>query len=210
MSMSLWAQTDDRGITNDPKAQIILDKVSQKYTGLKSLEVVFTMQIKSEIDGLNESYTGQAWLKNSMYRVNTDMIEIICDNVKRWTILKQEEEVQVNFYDPDAENIESPTKLFTMYKEGYYYKLDGTEDVGGTTTNVVRLLPKDNDESLYKYVLLYISENNIIRQARIVGKDGVEYLWKIKEFTPGLAIDDEIFTFDAGSYPNYHIEDLTK
>ena len=201
---------DDRGIKNDPKAQELLDKVSAKYQGMKTLEVVFKMNIISEADGLNESYNGQAYLKNDKYRVSTDIIEIICDNVKRWTVLKQEKEVQVNFYEPSAENIESPTKLFTMYKTGYYFRMDEPETLDGKEVSVVRLLPKDNSESLYKYVLLYIDANSIIRQARIVGKDGVEYLWKIQEFTPGLSIDDEIFQFDPTSYPNFHIEDLTK
>lgn len=214
MMLAIFATTalaqNDRDIQNDPKATEILDRVSAKYQGIKSLEMVFNMRIKSEMDGLDESYLGSAYLKNDKYRVSTEMVEIICDNVKRWTILKEVEEVQINFYEPDAENIESPTKLFTIYKDGYFYKLEGTETLDGKQVQVIKLIPQELDASLYKAIFLYIDGSDVIRQARIEGKDGVVYLWTIKEFNPGLTIDDDVFKFDATAYPNFTIEDLTK
>lgn len=201
--------TDTRKIQNDPAAKVLLDKVSAKYQSYTSLEVAFTLSIVSQADGLNESMKGSVWLKGQKYRVNTDDIEIICDNVKRWMILKAEKNVQVNFYEPDANNIESPSQLFTIYKNNYYYKMDGTEVLEGKTMKRVQLIPVNAKDSPYSKVFLLIDAEDVIRKARIVGKDGVEYNWQIVKFTPAVKIEDSKFTFNPAQYPGYHVEDLT-
>lgn len=211
VSVSVFAQKpNDRKIENDPAAKVLLDKVSTKYQSYTSLEVVFKLSIVSKVDDLNESMDGNVWLKGQKYRVNTGDIEIICDNVKRWMILKGEEkEVQVNFYEPDANNIESPSQLFTIYKNNYYYAMDGTEALDGKTMTRVKLIPMDSKDSPYSHIYLLIDGDDVIRKARIVGKDGVEYNWQIVTFTPNAKIDDSKFTFVPSQYPGYHIEDLT-
>lgn len=206
----LWAQNDDRGITNDPKAKALLDKVSAKYMQIKTLEVVFNVTIKSAEDDLEESFGGQAYLKDDKYRVITDQLEVICDNVKRWMIMKEEQEVQVNFYEPDAENIESPTALFTIYKENYYYRMNAPQTINGKKVQVVELIPVNLDEAVYERIFLYIDDKDVISRARIIGKDKVEYIWEITEFNELPRIDDDIFVFNEEDYPDFHIEDLTK
>ncbi|CAN5385903.1 hypothetical protein BH09BAC1_BH09BAC1_27610 [soil metagenome] len=201
--------TESRKVDNDPAAKVILDRVSTKYQSYSSLEVVFALSIVSKVDGLNESMKGNVWLKGPKYRVNTDDVEIICDNVKRWMILKADKEVQVNFYEPDANNIESPSQLFTIYKNNYYYQLDGKETLDGKAVTRIRLIPINVKESPYSQVFLLIDGEDIIRKARIVGKDGVEYNWQIVTFNPNAKIDDSKFTFNAVQYPGYHVEDLT-
>ncbi len=198
-----------RKIENDPAAKILLDRVSSKYQSYATLEVAFSLSIVSKIDGLNESMKGNVWLKGQKYRVNTGDIEIICDNVKRWMILKGDKQVQVNFYEPDANNIESPSQLFTIYKNNYYYKMDGTETLNGKQMNRVQLIPTDTKGSPYSNIYLLIDSEDVIRKARIVGKDGVEYNWQIVTFTPNAKIDESRFTFNAAQYAGYHVEDLT-
>lgn len=199
----------DRKIENDPAAKTLLDKVSAKYQSYTSLEVNFKLSIVSKVDDLNESMDGNVFLKGQKYRVNTGDIEIICDNVKRWMILKGEKEVQVNFYEPDANNIESPSQLFTIYKNNYYYTMDGTESLDGKTMTRVKLIPMDAKDSPYTNIYLLIDGEDVIRKARIVGKDGVEYNWQIVTFAPNAKIEDSKFSFVPSQYPGYHIEDLT-
>jgi len=208
--LSGFAQTNSGKTENDPAAKTILDRVSTKYQSYNTLEVDFSLSIVSKVDGLNESMDGYVWLKGQKYRVNTDDVEIICDNVKRWMVLKGEQkEVQINFYEPDANNIESPSQLFTIYKNNYYYRLDGKESLDGKQMNRIQLVPINAKDSPYTYVYLLIDAEDVIRKARIVGKDGVEYNWQIIKFAPNTKIDDSKFTFNAAQYPGYHIEDLT-
>ncbi len=210
VSVSAFAQKPvDRKIANDPAAKTLLDKVSAKYQSYTSLEVTFKLSIVSKVDDLTESMNGNVWLKGQKYRVNTGDIEIICDNVKRWMILKGEKEVQISFYEPDANNIESPSQLFTIYKNNYYYMLDGTEALNGKQLTRVKLIPIDAKNSPYSNIYLLIDAENVIRKARIVGKDGVEYNWQIVTFNPNIKIDESKFGFAPAQYPGYNIEDLT-
>ncbi len=216
---SVYAQNPPKGktttntnttTTKDPAAKTILDRVSTKYQSYTSLEVVFSLSITSKVDDLNESMKGNVWLKGQKYRVNTGDVEIICDNVKRWMILKgKQKEVQINFYEPDANNIESPSQLFTIYKNNYNYKLDGKETLDGKSMTRIQLIPANTKESPYTFIYLLVDDQDVIRKARIVGKDGVEYNWQIVTFTPNAKIDEGKFTFNAAQYPGYHIEDLT-
>jgi outer membrane lipoprotein carrier protein len=208
---TLSAQTKDRGIKNDPAAQALLDKVSAKYKAYTSLEMTFTLSIQSSEDNLNENMTGSAWIKGEKYRVTTNTIEIVCDNVKRWTYLKESNEVQVNFYEPEENNIESPAQLFTLYKKNFYYRMSADDKVDGKTVKMVELIPSNLANSTYEKILLSIDPTtNTIVRAKVFNKDKVTYTWKISKFTPGAKIDDTKFVFDTSKYPKVHVEDMTK
>src|SRR5690606_24042615 len=117
-----FAQQDsDRKITNDPKSQAILDKVSKNYRDMKSLESTFTLRMFSKADGIDEKYNGTVILKGQKYKIDTDHMEVICDNVKRYIWMKGVNEVTINLYEPDGETIESPAQLFTIYEKNFFY-----------------------------------------------------------------------------------------
>lgn len=202
---------DDRHIKNDPAAQALLDKVGAKYKTYTSLEVDFSIVLESKEDNIKENMSGSAWVKKDKYRVNTDKIEIVCDNVKRWTYLKESNEVQVNFYEPDESTIESPAQLFTLYNKNFFFRMEADDKIDGKAVKVVELIPQKIDKGTYEKVLLSIdpATNNIV-QAKVFNKDKVTYTWKITKFTPNAKIDDSKFVFDASKHPKVHVEDMTK
>ncbi|MDX2002193.1 MAG: outer membrane lipoprotein carrier protein LolA [Chitinophagales bacterium] len=205
-----FAQTSKTS-KNDPAAQALLDKVAAKYKSFASLEMTFTLNIQSVEDKLNETMTGSAWIRGEKYRVTTNTVDIVCDNVKRWTYLKENNEVQINFYEPEEDNIESPAQLFTLYKKNFYYRMIADDKVDGKVVKVVELTPTKLENSTYSRVHLYIdpASNNIV-QAKVFNKDKVTYTWKITKFTPNAKIDDAKFVFDISKYPKVHVEDMTK
>lgn len=210
LMLSASAQ-NERKIQNDPNAAKLLEQVSTKFASYKSLETTFSMNINSPEDGLNETNTGKVWLKGQKYRIGTDDMDIICDNVKRWIHLKGDNEVQINFYEPDGDNIESPSQLFTMYKKGYYYRMLTDQVYKGKRHKVAELIPADVKKSSYKRIELFIEENTLqINKAIVQSADAVSYTWELTEFKPNVSIPDATFTFDAAKYPGIHVEDMTK
>jgi len=204
-------QKDDRKINNDPKAQAILDKVSKTYKDLKSLESSFTLAIFSKADDIDEKYNGRVFLKGQKYKLDTDQMEIICDNAKRYVWMKDANEITINLYEPDGKTIESPAQLFTIYEKDFFYKLTGDEKIGTKIFKKIELVPQKVKESQYKKVLLLVDEaKSQIVKAIIESKDGVTYTWEIKEFKANAPVDDKLFVFDKAKYPKAHIEDMTK
>lgn len=204
-------QASDRKINNDPKAQVILDKVSAKYKELKSLDCTFSLAMFSKADDVDEKYNGKVFLKGQKYKIDTDQMEIICDNVKRFIWMKEQNEVTISKYEPDGETIESPAQLFTIYQKNFFYRLIGDEKAGNKTLRKIELLPQKVKESQYKRVYLFVDETaNQIAKAVIESKDGIVYTWEIKEFKVNAPVDDKLFVFDKAKYPKAHIEDMTK
>ena len=209
--ISVVAQQNDRKVNNDPKAQVILDKVSAKYKDLKSLESTFTLSMFSKVDDINEKYSGKLSLKGQKYKIDTDIMEVICDNVKRYIWMKEPNEITINLYEPDGETIESPAQLFTIYQKNFFYRLIGDEKVGAKTFKKIELIPQKVKESQYKKVFLFIDETTSqINRAILESKDGVTYTWEIKEFKANALVDEKLFLFDKTRYPKARIEDMTK
>lgn len=210
--MAIHAQKDDRKISNDPKAQEILDKVSKRYKDLKSLESTFTLSMYSKADNIHEKYNGKVYLKGQKYRIDTDQMEIICDNVKRYIWMKDANEITINHYEPDGETIESPMQLFTIYQKDFFYRLTGDEKTPkGELLRKIELIPRKLKESNYRKITLLVDEaQHQIVQAVIESKDGITYTWEIKTFNANAALDDGLFIFDRSKYPKARIEDMTK
>lgn len=206
-----YSQQTDRKINNDPKAQAILDKVSSKYRELKSLESTFTLSMFSKADDIDEKYNGKVFLKGQKYKIDTDMMEVICDNTKRYIWMKEPNEITINHYEPDGETIESPAQLFTIYQKNFFYRLIGDEKTGAKNYKKIELIPQKVKESQYKRVFLFVDEGtNQIGKAIIESKDGITYTWEIKEFKANATIDEKMFVFDKTKYPKARIEDMTK
>ncbi len=206
-----YSQQTVRKVNNDPKAQAILDKVSAKYKDLKSLESTFTLSMFSKADDIDEKYTGKVFLKGQKYKIDTDMMEVICDNTKRYIWMKEPNEITINLYEPDGETIESPAQLFTIYQKNFFYRLIGDEKVGIKSLKKIELIPQKVKESQYKRVFLFVDEaSNQISRAIIESKDGITYTWEIKEFKANISVDEKMFVFDKTKYPKARIEDMTK
>ena len=202
---------DNRHIKNDPAAQALLDKVSAKYKTFGTMEMEFSILLESKEDNLKENMKGAAWMKKDKYRVRTDKIEIVCDNVKRWTYLKESNEVQVNFYEPDESTIESPAQLFSLYSKNFFFRMLPDDKIDGKTVKVVQLIPAKLDKATYERIDLSINpvDNTIVR-AKVYNKDKVTYTWLITKFNPDTYIADSRFVFDISKYPKVHVEDMTK
>jgi outer membrane lipoprotein-sorting protein len=135
---------------NDAKAKAILEGVSKKINGLKTLKANFalTMQGKTK-----DTKKGAISMKGQKFRMTLDKTEIICDGKTQWTYMKDNKEVQVNNYNP-AEQTLSPAKLFSgNYDKDFSYKYTGTRAVGGKNCDIVEMTPTNKSKGFSKVEL---------------------------------------------------------
>lgn len=211
IALNLTAQDDERGMQNDPQAQEILDKVSEKFQSFKTLQSTFKVNIDSREGDVNESYQGKVYLQGDKYRLELETMDIICDNIKRWIHLKDVGELQISFYEPDEENIESPSQLFTIYKDNFYYRLKGDKTTNGKSTKFIELIPMDVEESPYRRIFLYIDPSDYtIVKAEIQSKDDLIYTWQIESMKTNVPIPASKFTFDITQHPGIQVDDMTQ
>ena len=109
------------GFTQDQKAKAILDKVSEKTKGYKTISVEFNMTITgADMPTVNES--GKAFLKGDKYKVELVDQDIYCDGETITTHVKEDEECYTSSVEDSEEEMITPNKLLTIWEDGYKYK----------------------------------------------------------------------------------------
>lgn len=195
-------------MAQDAKAKSILESVSKKVNGLKSLKANFALYLSGANGKVRESKKGTFLMKGPKYRVTMAGQEIICDNKTVWTYMKDANEVQVSTFNPSEQTI-SPAKLFTnFYDKEYSYKYLGARKVAGKNCDVVELIPINKGKQFAKVELAVDKATNTIAGGSIYEKNGNMYRYEVSGFSPNAAIADNQFTFDAKAHPGVEVVDL--
>ena len=98
-----------------------------------------------------------------------------------------------------------------IYKDGFYYRLDGEEVINGVKHQKVVLIPQKLEDSQYKSIVLYINpDNKQISKAVVKASDGIDYIWELLNFNVNTDLAEDAFQFDASKYPEITIEDMTE
>ncbi len=207
----LQAQTNERRIENDPNAQVLLDAVHEKYHAAPAVKIEFSLSVDTPEEEAYMKSKGTVYLKKEKYKIDTEEMLIICDNVKRYVYLKESNELQINYFEPEEGEIESPSELFDLYKKDFFYRLGGETNFMGKKASVVNLLPINVKESPYKMIFLLVEKDqNKILKAEIMSKDGTRYTYTLSSIEETKDMPDEEFAFDPGKHPGIYIDDMTK
>jgi len=209
-SLLLAQQPGDRKLQNDPAAQALLDKVSSNYNAAPSLKIGFSLMVDTPEEEAYIKSKGSVLLKKEKYKIDTEEMVIVCDNVKRYVYLKESNELQINFFEPEEGEIESPNELFEIYKKDYFYRISREVTDNNRKLTVISLIPSDLKNSTYNMIFLHVDkEINQIVKGEIMMRDGNKYTYTISSFEETPVPDSE-FSFDPASYPGIYVDDMTK
>ena len=184
------------------RANEILDKVSQKTASYSSIEAHFTNTIINEAAGINESQKGVLYLQGDLFKLELEGQTIISDGESNWIHLIDEEEVQITEVDEDEESI-SPSKIFTIYQEGYKNQFV-TE-----TTNyyIIDLIPEESGSFIK--IELRISKKEIrIAGFTLFDKNGGSYAYDVQLFKENQTFEEGFFQFNTIAHPHVDVIDL--
>lgn len=199
ISVSAVAQTD-------PKAAAILDDVSAKYKKFSGFKANF----KYEMEGpdINEAYEGDILVQGDKFRLNLGSQQIINNGATVWTYLKEENEVNISDYAPDEEDI-TPTKIYTLYKDGYKYVYNGQQTLGGVQCDVIDLIPENKGKQIFKIRLFISSKDRTIKSWKMFEKTGNRYTYSINSFVPNPpGVTAKTFVFNKEEYKGVSVNDL--
>lgn len=191
----------------DPKAEELLNAVSKKYEALKSYKADFGYELENTSAKVNEKFSGEIFVKGSKFNLKLGAQEIINNGSTVWTFLKEENEVNVSDYSPDEDEI-NPTKIHTMYRQGFKYLLTDDENIKGEIFKVVELVPENKKKQFFKIKIWISKKDNSISRWKIFEKNGNRYLYIINKFQSNIKLEDAQFTFDKAKYPGVEVIDL--
>ncbi len=205
--LSFFGINNDSKALNDPKAKALLDNVSKTYKGFSSIEAKISLITESPSSNKNTTQNGNVFLKGEKYKIDMGKQVVLCDNKSVWTFLKDINEVQINDYEPNKDDI-TPSNMFTIYKNDFNYIMNGEENIDKTNCAVVDLMPKDKSKPFFK-VRIWIDKNaKYIKQMKVFDKNGNRYTYVVLSFNTKSNLEDAFFKFDTTKYPGVKVEDL--
>lgn len=186
----------------DQKAKSILDRLSEKTKSFSTIEAHFTNTFTSSVTDVNESQSGKLYLKDDAYRLELDGQTIICDGETNWIYLEDDEEVNITEID-DEENEMNPSKIFTIYEQGYKYQF-----VKEDKQNYhIDLFPKESGP--FSKVELIINKSKLqISSFTMIDKQGSHFSYTINTLITNKEINSDFFVFKTSDYPNVDVIDL--
>ncbi len=191
----------------DPKAEKILNAMSQKYKTLKAFKANFAQTTENTSSKVKETMEGNIVVSGNKYKLAMNGQEVMNDGKLMWTYLKDANEVTITESDAEAESM-SPGKIFEMYKKGYKYAYAGTETMGGTKYEVVELSPEDRSNPIFK-VRLYINpKDNMLKTWQMFRSNGNRYTYTISNFEANPTLAADAFAFNKTKYKGVTVVDL--
>jgi outer membrane lipoprotein-sorting protein len=179
----------------DPKAKVILDDISKTTKSYKTITTDYSLIITNKDKKQTDKQTGKIQVKGTKFRLEIPGNSILCDGKTVWTFNKEANEVSIKNYEPSADDALDPTKIFTMYENGYKYKFD-KEEAGLT---IINLYPSVKPEKKkFHTIKLYVDKpKKQVKKMIMLMKDGGTQTYELKTLTPNLDILENQFVFDS-------------
>ncbi len=197
------------GITSaqsDKKSEEILEKMSSEIKQMESFYMEFTMQIKNDATGENSKQKGFGYVKGEKYYASLGKNVLISNNVKNWTVVKEEKvtyQSAVNYDDDESMN---PKKLMTIWEEGFKSKYVQSTTYKGAPVHEIKLFPVNPSEVNYHTIQLYIGKNNNDLKGVIAKtKDGTKQTYIIESFEENKSVSDAKFVYNPQKFPGYQL-----
>jgi outer membrane lipoprotein carrier protein len=192
-----------------PLGKDVVAEFSAKMQKLTTLSAKFSFTLENLQEKITDTHEGDIVVKGKKYNLDLMGMEAFYDGVTKWQYNKQANEVTISkptvieggFFD-------DPTKLFKDYEKNFKSKFIGEKVEKGRTIYELELYPIDLKTPYSKLNLKFDKRSLEPVQIKYQGKDGNNYIIKVKVFRSNLPIRDERFTFDPKKHKGIEIIDM--
>ncbi|MCK0131006.1 outer membrane lipoprotein carrier protein LolA [Flavobacteriaceae bacterium F08102] len=192
------------------KAKKLLDEVSEKIKAYENIYIEFKYKLENTEESVHQETRGNVTLKGDLYNVNFLGTNQIFDGKKTYTIITEDEEVNVSDASDDEEDTITPSKFFSFYENGFTYKWDKLENLNGRKIQFVYLRPIDSNSDI-DYIRLGIDvKTKHIYKLIETGKNGTVTTLTVTAFKTNQRLSNSLFSFDETKYKDlgYIINEL--
>ncbi|MDR1129650.1 MAG: outer membrane lipoprotein carrier protein LolA [Prevotellaceae bacterium] len=187
----------------------VLDRLAGTISSYKCLYFEYTMKTEDVQLNTSEMKDGKVLMKGNKYRLSTKDIDLYSDGITQWQYLKEDNEVMISLADSTSDIITNPIGFIMGDKKDFKRKLKGEVNEDGFNLLEIDFYPWDI-KMPYSYIRVRIDdERQKPYSIKYVGKDGVHYTIKIKNYTPDTEVpEDGEFVFEPSKYPEVETVDL--
>ncbi|RPH33790.1 MAG: outer membrane lipoprotein carrier protein LolA [Bacteroidales bacterium] len=192
-----------------PLGKDVVNSFSVKMQNLTSLSAKFTFTLENLKEKITDTHEGDIVVKGKKYNLELMGMEAYFDGKTKWQYVKEANEVTIS--EPtslDGGFMEDPTKLFKDYEKNFKSKFIGEKVEKGRFIYELELYPIDLKTPYSKLNLKFDKKTLEPVQIKYQGKDGNNYIIKVKVFRSNVPVRDERFTFEPKKHKGIEIVDM--
>ena len=192
---------------SDQTAKSILDKASSTMSAYSNLSMDFDYVLDNKAEDVKQEMSGDVIINGEKYVVNLFGSTQIFDGSKTYTIIPENEEVNISDEDLDEESTFTPSKFYSFYESGYTYKMDEVKQIDGKKIQFVKLTPIDTNSEVTNILVGIDTKTNHIYQVIEIGVNQTRTILTAKNIKTNQELNAAIFAFDQKKYEelNYMI-----
>ncbi len=204
--LCIWAAFGMRVLAQN--ATSILDKAASAYEDSNGLTAYFTMQTRSDVQKVSESFDGTVDIKGDKFVLKTPDMITWFDGTTQWLFLERNEEVNIS--NPTGEELQAtnPALLLRSYKKGFTAKYKGESTApNGKAAYDIELTPKKKSD-IVRVELQIEKFSGLPASIAVFSKNGISNTIRIGKMETGVNQPDRFFVFNEKDYPDAEIVDL--
>lgn len=190
------------------EAKALLEASSKKMKSLGAYRISFQYNLVNTrvSPPVKQQENGSIVISGDAYKFNFLGTEQFSDGKKVYTILREDEEVQITpVKKGESGGALSPSKILDMYQSGYSYKLDGEEKLpNGQVIQYVVLKPMASETLDHAVVGIKKSDKTLYSYME-KGTNGTETKFTITKLEANLKLAPATFLFKESDYPGFYI-----
>ena len=201
MAINVQAQSSQQ-------AEKLLKEVTSKVQAYDNMVIDFKYSLDNTAENINQETRGDVSIKGNRYVLNLMGTTQLFDGQKIYTIIPEDEEINISSYSEEDGNSITPSKMFTFYQDGYNYQMDIKQNVKGREIQYVKLTPKDSNAEIKNILLGIDAQTKHIYNLIQTQDNGTKITITVKSFKTNQPLAKNLFTFDENRYSSYYINRL--
>lgn len=192
-----------------PLGKDVVNSFSVKMQNLTSLSAKFSFTLENLKEKISDTHEGDIVVKGKKYNLELMGMEAYFDGKTKWQYNKEANEVTIS--EPtilEGGFFDDPTKLFKDYEKNFKSKYIGEKVEKGRTIYELELYPVDLKTPYSRLNLKFDKKTLEPVQIKYQGKDGNNYIIKVKVFRSNVPVRDERFTFEPKKHKGIEIVDM--
>ncbi len=193
----------------NPEATQAVKDFSLKMQTVKTINATFTFTLENLQEKITDTHQGKIIAKGNKYLLEMMGMEVYFDGITKWQYIKEANEVTISKQTTtDGGFLDDPSKLFKDYDKNFKSKFIGEHKEKNRTIYELDFFPKDLNLP-YSAVKLQFDKNSLEPVLiRYQGKDGNNYIIKVKTFKSNLPVRDDRFTFEPQKHKGIEVIDI--
>lgn len=190
------------------KANALLDEVSAKVEGYKNIIIDFKYALENTAENVKHETRGDVSLQGEKYLLNIMGTTRLFDGKKLYTIIPEDEEINISNYNPKDDQDITPSKMLTFYNKGYKSEWGPTQDLKGRKIQYINLTPIDSKAEIKNIQLGIDQQTKHIYNLIQTQNNGTKITITVNSFKTNQPIPASLFEFKESRYKDYYINRL--